>query len=116
MSPTARYLIETLVTLVAVVGVSVLVLFFARRLGVGVAEGPLALLGRLPLDPKRAIYLVRVGKQVLVVGGSEGGLVKLGEMPLDEVPRIEPPRSFREMLRRPKQPDQAANEVDEETA
>ena len=100
MSPTAHYLVETLVTLVAVVAVSVLVLWAARRLGVGAPQGPLALVGRLPLDQKRAIYLVRVGTQVLVVGASEGGLVKLGELPQDQVPEPAPTPTFREVLAR----------------
>lgn len=100
LSPTAQYLVETLVTLVAVVAVSVVVLWAARKLGVGTAQGPLALVGRLPLDQKRAIYLVRVGKQVLVVGGSEGGLVKLGELTPEELPAPAAAPTFREVLAR----------------
>lgn len=98
MSPTAQYLVETGVTLVAVVAVSVAVLWLARRLGVGAPSGPLALLGRLPLDQKRAIYLVRVGAQVLVIGGGEGGLVKLGELAAEDAPLAPRPRTFREVL------------------
>ncbi len=91
---------ETLITLVAVVAVAVVVLWAARRLGVGAVQGPLALVGRLPLDQKRAIYLVRVGGQILVVGASEGGLVKLGEISPDEIPAPAPAPTFREVLAR----------------
>jgi flagellar protein FliO/FliZ len=78
-------LVETLLTLVAVVAVAVVVLAAARRLGVGAPSGPMELVGRLPLDARRVIYLVRVGSQVLVVGGSEAGLVKLSEVPKGEI-------------------------------
>jgi flagellar biogenesis protein FliO len=82
----AGYLLETLVTLVVVCGAAFGVLYGARRLGVGRASGPIELAGQLPLDGRRAIYLVRIGAQVIVVGASEAGLIKLGEMPASEVP------------------------------
>ncbi len=82
----AGYLLETLLTLVVVCGAAFAVLYGARRLGVGRPSGPLALAGHLPLDARRAIYLVRVGAQVFVVGASEAGFTKLGEMPAAEVP------------------------------
>jgi flagellar protein FliO/FliZ len=116
VSPTAQYLVETVVTLVAVVAVSVVVLWAARRLGVGAPQGPLALLGRLPLDQKRAVYLVRVGSQVLVVGGSEGGLVKLGELAPEEVPSPTQPPSFREVLARVQGRAKMDKETDESNA
>jgi len=80
MSPLGAYLVETLVTLTAVIVLAVLVLYAARRMGVGKPAGPLSLVGKLPLDGRRAIYLVRVGKTVFVVGASEAGLAKLGEV------------------------------------
>lgn len=100
MSPTASYLVETLVTLVAVLAVAVLVLAGARRLGVGAPQGPLELVGRLPLDARRVIYLVKVGPQVLVVGASEAGLVKLSEVSGLELPPPRPPPSFADLLAR----------------
>ena len=71
MSPLAHYVVETLVTLLAIVALSVLVLLGARRAGMGRSAGPLELVGRLPLDGRRAVYLVRVGTTVYVVGASE---------------------------------------------
>jgi len=79
MSPLATYVVETLVTLVAVVALAVLVLYGARRLGLGRPAGPLRLVGRLPLDGRRSVFLVQVDSVVYVLGASEGGLVKLGE-------------------------------------
>ena len=53
MSPLAHYVLETLVTLLAIVALAVLVLVGARRAGMGRSAGPLELVGRLPLDGRR---------------------------------------------------------------
>jgi flagellar biogenesis protein FliO len=79
------YLIETSVTLAAVCALAALVLWGARRLGVGRPSGPIELCGHLPLDARRAIYLVRVGAQVFIVGVGEGGFTKLGELAASEL-------------------------------
>ena len=106
MTPLARYLVETVVTLLLVSGLAILVLFAARRTGVGRPLGPMKLAGRLVLDARRAIYLVRVGEMYLVVGASEAGLTKLGELDsaaIGELPASEElaaPRSFRAWLDR----------------
>jgi flagellar biogenesis protein FliO len=86
MSSYAAYLIETFLTLTLVCGVAFAVLYGARRLGLGRASGPIALVGQLPLDGRRFIYLVRVGTQVFVVGAGEGGFTKLGEIAASELP------------------------------
>ena len=59
---------------------ALVVLWGARRLGVGRPSGPIELCGHLPLDARRSIYLVRVGAQVFIVGVGEGGFTKLGEL------------------------------------
>jgi flagellar protein FliO/FliZ len=103
VTPLGRYVVETLVMLVGVAVLVVLVLSAGRRLGVGRAAGPLELVGRLPLDGRRAVYLVRVGETVYVVGASESGLSKLGEIPKDgiELSKGEPgPNGFRDVLAR----------------
>lgn len=91
MSPYASYLIETFVTLLAVCALAVLVLYGARRLGIGRAAGPIQLCGQLPLDARRSIYLVKVGTQVFVVGVAEGGMTKIGELAAADLPAPEPP-------------------------
>jgi flagellar biogenesis protein FliO len=103
MSPLTHYVVETLVTLLAIAALSVLVLIGARRAGMGRAAGPLELVGRLPLDARRAVYLVRVGVTIYVVGASEAGIAKLGEvaerslgLPTEAAARL----SFREVLSR----------------
>lgn len=104
MSPLTSYAIETFVTLVAIVVLAVLVLYGARRMGVGRPAGPLELIGRLPLDPRRVVYLVRVGHAVYVIGASEAGLRKLGELHDDalDLSGLQPPEpsDFRAILAR----------------
>ncbi len=86
MGAYASYIVETFVTLLAVCAIAFVVLYGARRLGIGRPRGPVELLGHLPLEARRSVYLVRVGKQVLVVGASEAGLVRLGELSEGDVP------------------------------
>jgi flagellar biogenesis protein FliO len=102
MTPLSRYVVETLITLLAVVALSIVLLSALRRVGVGKLGGPLELLARLPLEGRRAVYLVRAGETVYVLAASENALAKLGEMPSSLVPRSsEPePRSFGEVLKR----------------
>lgn len=87
MTPVGSYILQTVLTLVGVLGLAAVILLFARRMGVGQPAGPIELVGRLPLDGRRAIYLVRVGGQVFVIGASESGLSKLGEVASDAVPQ-----------------------------
>jgi flagellar protein FliO/FliZ len=100
--PLANYLLETFVTLGAVCALAFVVLWGARRMGVGRPSGPIELAGHLPLDARRSIYLVKVGAQAYLIGVGEGGFTKLGEMPAADVPATAPltQRSFAEVLAR----------------
>src|ERR1017187_8844184 len=102
VSSYAGYLVETFVTLVAVCALAFVVLWGARRLGIGRPSGPIALRGHLPLDARRAIYLVRVGAQVFIVGVGEGGFTKLGEIAASDMPAVLPAAggTFGEVLAR----------------
>jgi flagellar biogenesis protein FliO len=102
MTPLSRYVVETLVTLLAVVALCVVILSALRRVGVGKTGGPLELLARLPLEGRRAVYLVRAGETAYVLAASESALAKLGEMPrgsLPDAPLLES-QSFRDVLKR----------------
>jgi flagellar biogenesis protein FliO len=90
VSSYGAYVAETFITLLLVCVVAAAVLYGARRLGVGRARGPIELVGQLPLDARRAVYLVRVGTQVLVVGASEAGLTRLGEVEGTSIPKDDP--------------------------
>ncbi|RYZ10013.1 MAG: hypothetical protein EOO73_00045 [Myxococcales bacterium] len=115
MTPVSQYVVQTLVTLLAVVALSVLLLTALRRVGVGKSGGPLELVARLPLEGRRAVYLVRAGETVYVLAASESALAKLGELPRSELPHTvmeEPPR-FSEVLKRAvglKRADKASGE------
>jgi flagellar protein FliO/FliZ len=103
MTPLSHYVVETLITLLAIVALSVVVLVGARRAGMGRSAGPLELVGRLPLDARRAVYLVRVGTTIYVVGASEAGIAKLGEVAQSSLELPAQPsqsESFREVLSR----------------
>jgi flagellar biogenesis protein FliO len=102
MTPLSRYVVETLVTLLAVVVLCVVLLSALRRVGVGKVGGPLELLARLPLEGRRAVYLVRAGETVYVLAASDNALSKLGEMPREALPLSEPlePQSFSDVLKR----------------
>jgi flagellar protein FliO/FliZ len=90
MSAYASYLVETFVTLLAVCAVAFAVLYGARRMGMGRSSGAIELVGRLPLDARRSIVLVRVGAQVFLVGVADGGFTKLGELSASDVPAPAP--------------------------
>jgi len=99
LSPYGTYVVETVLTLLAVSALAFVLLYGARRAGVGRATGGIELVGRLPIDARRSVVLVRVGAQVFVVGVSEAGLSKLGEVAAADVPRTEAPeRGFAAVL------------------
>jgi len=102
MTPLSRYVVETLVTLLAVVALCVVLLSALRRVGVGKVGGPLELLARLPLEGRRAVYLVRAGETIYVLAASENALAKLGEIPRTLLPEQPEPElsSFGEVLKR----------------
>lgn len=101
MGPYASYLVETFVTLIVVCGLAFLVLYGARRLGVGRARGAISLVGQLPLDARRSVYLIKVGELVFVVGVGEAGFAKLGELPAKDLPELEAtPEPFAKILSR----------------
>ena len=101
MTPLSRYVVETVISLVAIVALSIVLLSALRRAGVGKASGPLELLARLPLEGRRAVYLVRVGETVYVLGASENAMQKLGELPQGALPPLaQEPQSFADVLKR----------------
>jgi flagellar protein FliO/FliZ len=86
LSSYGSYVLETVVTLLAVSVLAFVLLYGARRAGMGRATGAIDLVGRLPIDARRSVVLVRVAGQVFVVGVSEAGLTKLGELPASDLP------------------------------
>lgn len=85
MSTVGAYIVQTSLTLVGIALLAWLLIGVSRRLGVSANAGPVGLVGRLALDAKRSVYLVRVGRRVLVLGGSEAGLTSLAELSDEEL-------------------------------
>ena len=96
----ASTLLESFLVLLLVCGLAFAVLLVARRAGVARAFGAAELVGQLPLEPRRSLYLVKIGGRVLVVGASEAGLSKLGELEATDVPKADGPVSFADALAR----------------
>lgn len=89
VSPYTSYILSTFLSLAAIVALGVAVVYAGRRFGLAKAHGPMHIVGQLPLDARRSIYLVRIGKSVMVIGASESGLTKLGDITEDEIPKGE---------------------------
>jgi flagellar protein FliO/FliZ len=102
MGPYGSYLFETIVMLVVVCGLAFGAMVLAKRVGIGRAHGPIELVGQLPLDARRSLYLVKVGARVFLVGVGEGGFEKIGEIGADEVPEAKAPAgtSFTDLFAR----------------
>jgi flagellar biosynthetic protein FliO len=53
--------------------------WLARR-GVGRAEGPLQVIARCPLEPRRSVYVVRAAGRCFLLGVGEGPMSLLAEL------------------------------------
>jgi flagellar biogenesis protein FliO len=93
VSPVAQYIVQAGLTLVGIALLAYLLLIAGRRWSKFPTKGPLELVGRLPLEGRRAVYLVRVDKTILVLGATDQNIAKLGEMSADQLgPELAPPR------------------------
>lgn len=84
------------------VGALLLVRFVGRFLATGRARGAhlLDVIARVPLEPRRSLYVVEVAGKTLLVGTSEMGLSVLSELDGSEVrARAAPRQSFGELVR-----------------
>jgi flagellar biogenesis protein FliO len=70
---------RTLISLIGVCALAWVVLGWLSRRGIGVSQAAsrLRLLGRLPLGPRRQVYLVQVDTRVFVLGAGENGPISL---------------------------------------
>jgi flagellar protein FliO/FliZ len=96
-------LATSLVVLVVVCVLAFVVVRLARKyLGAprGSAAGLLEVIARVPLEPRRSLYVVEVAGKALLVGTSEMGLTVLSELDREQV-RAQPAaprRGFVEMV------------------
>jgi flagellar biogenesis protein FliO len=86
VSAVGVYLVEAMLTLVLVGALGAALVYLTRRAGGSAGHAGLTLYGRLSLDARKAIYLVKVGDQVLVLGSSEAGLHLLTTVPAKDLP------------------------------
>ena len=59
--------------------------FIPRMIGLNPSmSGPIQVLARYPLEPKRTLYAIKVGSDILLIGSSENGLHLLKDLdPVD---------------------------------
>ena len=103
MSPEVTYILQSLGTVVVFGGAVWLATWGLRKIGINPKhQNVLEILARQPLEHRRAIYVVRIGKKVLVIGASDGSLTRLASMPVDsldvEQPLSVPRRSFHDVF------------------
>lgn len=85
-------LAQTLLTLGAVCALAWWLLRWAARRGVGRSPaGVITVVDRVALDPRRTLFVVRVGAKVLLLGGSDGALALLTELDPSTVPEAPTP-------------------------
>ena len=60
--------------------VAYLSLRWLSRRGVGRTEGPVRVLARCPLEPRRAVYLLQAGGRCFLVGVGDGPMAMLAEI------------------------------------
>jgi flagellar biogenesis protein FliO len=86
VSALGAYVLQTVVTLAILGLIAFGLIRLQRRAILSGARGPAELWGRLPLDARKAVYLVKVGEQVLVLGASESGLQLLSTLAAKDLP------------------------------
>ena len=89
-------------------GVVCLIAWFSLRLlsrrGVGHGNGPIKVMARCPLEPRRSVYLIEAGGRCFLVGVGDGPMAVLAELNASEVAKAEgtaePGLRFAEVLAR----------------
>src|SRR5436190_175075 len=82
-------------------GAYVILRWLSRR-GLGQAAGPLKVLARCPLEPRRSVYLIEAAGRCFLVGVGDGPMALLAEVDAAAVARTAeaPQAGFAEVLAR----------------
>ena len=75
----------SLVSLGVVCLIAYLALKFLSRRGVGRPNGPITLVARCPLEPRRALYVVEAAGRCFLIGVGDGPMTMLAELGAAEV-------------------------------
>jgi flagellar biosynthetic protein FliO len=81
----------SLVSLGVVCLIAYVSLRFLSRRGVGRASGPIKVLARCPLEPRRSLYLVETAGRCFLLGVGDGPMTTLAEVPVPELPSAAAP-------------------------
>jgi flagellar protein FliO/FliZ len=103
------YTSDILQALLALLGVCALAVWVIRLTAsrfprLGLVQGPVRVEQRIPLEPRRTLYLVRVGSRLLLLGfGETQGPILLAEIDPQSIPTgmvaaSEPPKGITERL------------------
>jgi flagellar biogenesis protein FliO len=112
----SAFLLETILILVGVcVLVWVVLRFGVRRLYAPTgANGPIRVVARQPLEPRRTLYIIEAGGKTLLIGVSDGGpMTTLAELDGNDVERDLPRArrsSFLDLLIRSRSPSSPAQQ------
>jgi flagellar biosynthetic protein FliO len=75
----------SLVSLGVVCLIAYLALKFLSRRGVGRPNGPISVVARCPLEPRRALYVVEAAGRCFLIGVGDGPMTMLAELGAAEV-------------------------------
>lgn len=105
-------LLQTLLALAAVCILAWVVLRWSSKRGFGLGAGKrVKVLERVPLDGRRALYLVEVGGRVLLLGAGDAASPNvLAELDPDELPELPESKTFGELVARLRKGDDASEE------
>ncbi|MFI5302061.1 MAG: flagellar biosynthetic protein FliO [Polyangiales bacterium] len=96
MSPETSMLVQSFATLVALLALLWGVAWLAPKLRARRDAGPMQVLGRCTLDAGRAVYVVRVGDEALVIGASDSSIALLSKTSLATFAPPSPPSPIAE--------------------
>lgn len=83
--------LQTVLVLVGVCALAAVTLrLYARRFGATGPTAPMRVLGRLALEPRRSLVVVRVVGRTLLLSSSEAGVSAIGELTPAEARAFEP--------------------------
>ena len=108
-------LLQTLLALAAVCILAWVVLRWSAKRGLGIGGGRrVKVLERVPLDHRRALYLVEVAGRVLLIGAGDASAPNvLAELDPDELPDVPKAKSFGALIARARgesaEPDEATD-------